>query len=210
MRLSLVVALAALAIALPAFAQTVPDGYRIHAPDRTIDLSLRQDTPSAFHVVIVRRAGAAEDEWRLRLAESVHPSRDSSSSPQSCLPGDTVTNAWRPGCRPPVPTALTATVVRQHIDWIAALRRGDAPSRGQPLQSASLRYEATGQWESEIELAGRRYADVYVARLRLMFRGYCGFLCGWSFAKDRVVVVSRAGDVLAVTGDGPTQVKVSQ
>lgn len=193
-------------VPLPSMAQTVPVGYRIHVPDRTVELALVQDSPSPFHAVITRSAGSADDEWRLRLAEAVHPAGDSLPSLRWCVSRDTAAGPWRPGCRPPVPQALTATVVRQYLDWIAALRRGDPLSgHGLPLSaSVSLGYEATGHWETEFGLEDRRYADVYVVRLRLQARTR-----GWAFTKDRVVVLSRAGDVLAVTGDGPTIVIIS-
>jgi hypothetical protein len=192
-----------------AFSQAVSADYRIWRPDQAVEFSLVQNEPAAFHAVVVRKAGVLEDEWRLRLAESIYPTRESLGAVPTCGPEALPENAWWTTCDPRLPYALTASAVRYYLDWIGALRRGDVQSRGQPLTSGTVRYEASGAWEADFQLDGDRFADVYVARLQLEVQMRCGHLCGWSFRKTRVVVLSRSGDVLGVNGDGRTAVAVS-
>jgi hypothetical protein len=130
-------------------------------------------------------------------------------SPPRCGPEAPSENAWWTTCDPRLPYALTASAVRYYLDWIAALRRGQTPSRRRPLTSGRVRYESSGRWEADFHVAGERFADVYVARMQMEVHVSCGELCGWFFKKERLVVLSRAGDVLAVTGDGRTPVAVS-
>jgi hypothetical protein len=201
----------ALAVALSTHgaAQTVPLGYRIVAGDQRLDLTLQQDSPSAFHAVVVREPGSEQDEPRLRLAESLYPAPEAIARPSTCAADLSSDEPWWTGCDPRVPFALTASAVRFYLDQIAAFRRGQQPSRGRPLRSGAMRYEAIGSWESDVVIEDRSYRDVYVARLNLTWHVNCGELCGWAFSKQRIVVISRSGDVLAVVGDGRTPLAVS-
>lgn len=211
------VLLAAAAIAAgptAAAAQALPTGYRIRVADQAADLRLVQDQPSAFHAMVVRRAATAEGERFLRIAESLYPPRDAVvARGTSCAEVDATEHPWTASCslEPRMPHALTASAVRFHLDRIAAYRRGDFQGLTRPLRTGAMRYEAAGEWLPAFELEGRRFTDVHVVRLSLTWRIRNGpeWYASYSFTKDRIVVFSRGGDVLAVHGDGPTPLAVS-
>ena len=199
--------------AAQASAQALPAGYRVRVEDQALDLTLRQDEPSAFDAVIVRRPASPDDERFLRIAESLYPPRDSVSGARVCpddAPGE---YAWAASCslEPRLPYALTASAVRFYLDRIAAYRRGDFAGLPRRLRHGAMRYEASGEWMPVFEIGGRRFADVHVTRLSLTWRIRNGpeWFATYVFTKERVVVFSRAGDVLAVHGDGRTPVAVS-
>lgn len=195
-------------------AQTLPAGYRIRVADQGADLLLVQDEPSAFHAVVERGAATAEEERFLHIAESLYPSRDSVLARGTpCAEADAAEHPWAASCslEPRMPYALTASAVRFHLDRIAAYRRGDFQGLTRPLRTGAMRYEAAGEWLPTFEMDGRRYTDVHVVRLTLTWRIRNGpeWYASYSFTKNRIVVFSRGGDVLAVHGDGPTPLAVS-
>src|SRR5262245_27764852 len=136
-----------------AAAQTLPAGYHIWQPDQSLDLTLRQDSPSPFHALIRRDTPTPEDEHRVRLAESLYPAADSTRA-RGC-PGKRATeNFWEENCTSQrmSPFALTASAVRHYIDLIASFRRGNfGELRTTPI-SGSVEYHASSRLESGFQI----------------------------------------------------------
>jgi hypothetical protein len=190
-------------------AQTLPLGYHIWPPDQSLDLTLHQNWPSAFHALIRRDAPTPEDERRVRLAESLYPAADSTRA-RACPEKRAADNLWEVSCasQPVSPFALTAGAVKHYIALIARYRSGDFGEVRTPPISGSMEYHASSRLESDFQIRDQRFTDVHVVTLRLHWQLEFGPFSGYSFRKQRVVVFSRSNDVLAVEGDGRTLFRV--
>src|SRR5262249_29693270 len=100
-------------------------------------------------------------------------------------------------------TVITARAVRYYYDLSIALRKNpDMPSGFQATET-SLNYSATMKRIDHFSHAGDAFDDVYVADLNLEWRFRCGAICGMGFTRNKIVVLARNGDVLALYLDNP-------
>src|SRR5262245_38530082 len=119
--------LAASLVAAPpdAGAQKLPVGYYIWLPDQSLTLTLGHDLTSPFQAEIRRDVLTPEDERRIRLAESLYPTADSTRA-RGCPENRAAENFWEHRCSSSYsPYALTSSAVKHYIDLIANFRRGD-------------------------------------------------------------------------------------
>jgi hypothetical protein len=76
--------------------------------------------------------------------------------------------------------------------------------------SSSVDYHASVAFHAMFEQDGRKFADVQVVTLKLVFAQNFATTGteGMQFEKSRTVVLDAKGKVLAVFGDGPTEVPI--
>lgn len=68
---------------------------------------------------------------------------------------------------------------------------------------SSLKYEASIKKMDVYERAGRNFSGVYVANMTLTWGELCGGLCGFGFTRNKIVVMSPSGEILAMFLDDP-------
>lgn len=161
------------------------------------------------HSVRVRRVARTPEERRaLEAAEHTEPPRDSVlAAMHRYRYRDSVPTA------PPLwwarmidgvrwPYAITDAAVRYYLALGRDFRQGNFREvHGLRISSSSFRYIATTQRQAEVTLQARTFRDVYVVHLELLWTHFCGDLCSLNITAERTVIVSRAGEVLLITGD---------
>ena len=184
-------------------------------PDPTVAfLEAAQSLPDSLdvgrpHSVRIRRIARTPQERRaLDAAERADPPRDSVLAAmryRSEESAPTEPRLWWASGSGSVrwPYAITDAAVRYYLAVGRAFRAGDFREvRGLRMSATSLRYIATTEREPEITLQDRTFRDVYVVRLQLTWNEYCGSLCAKNITAERTVIVSPAGEVLLIEGDG--------
>ncbi len=171
-----------------------------------------------FHLKILRSYGDDKEGKLLLLAETAQPPRDDVIA--AIQPGAGAQSIGAEVGQPlwwyasfdgiRVPWAVTSDAIAYYVGVIDSFREGDfGPSAGVAMQKAALTYEADIKRVSHIEMEGKAFDDVYVAHLVLGWSQYCGSECAMAFFKERTVVLTDSGNVLAIFGDGKTKYVVS-
>lgn len=166
------------------------------------------DVGGSHHVRIRRVALTFEERRALEAAERADPPRDSvlaAMRHRSQVSFPTEPRLWWASDPGAVrwPYAITDAAVRYYLAVGSAFRAGDfRETRGLRMSSTRLRYTATVERHAEVTLQERTFRDVYVVRLELGWSEFCGNLCAKSLLADRTVIVSPAGEVLLIDGDG--------
>ena len=109
-----------------------------------------------------------------------------------------------------IPYSIVTESLLYYLNLIHEFERGDfSHSNGITMDSAGLTYSALVESRVEYSREGRTFTDVYVVTLTLDWYQYCGSLCAMGFRKEKIVVFSGQGTILAVFGDGKTRYIVS-
>ncbi|HEV8325711.1 MAG TPA: hypothetical protein VG389_29140 [Myxococcota bacterium] len=181
-------------------------------------LPVTLDLPAPFEVQVRRDAGGPDQARALCLAEAAYPPRadvlaaiDGAHFKLGAVPSDA--RLWWysafDGVR--LAYAVTGDALRYYLDLTTAFARGERAPAGAAVKmlASRLEYAATVRRARTFTRDGRTFADVWVVEMRLDWRDYCGPLCAMGFGKTRTVVLSAAGEVLALFGDGPAAAVVS-
>ncbi len=166
-------------------------------------------TPELSYASSVERFAWSEgDAALIATAESVYPARDDvlaeaetgwfGSDPATLPEGD----LWWYGDFDCVrlPYAITSETVAYYEGLIEQWQAGDFGA-GPVMGSASLNYTAQ-VYHQDTDPEFPEYEDMDVVVMYMEWMHICGPLCGLGFTKDRVVILSALGEVLAVYGDG--------
>jgi hypothetical protein len=190
-------------------------GYEISPRDLATPLASQADTAGPFRVLIDRRAPTASAERLLQVAEATYPPHHAvlaASDRRLSRADSAAVDLWWSttfdGVRQPY--AITNAAVRYYSALTEAYRRGEARQAGSiPMRSNSLTYRATIERRPQFQLEGKTFRDVYVASLSLSWHSYCGPLCAQAVSKQRVVVLTPSGRLVAVSGDGAPNIAAS-
>lgn len=74
---------------------------------------------------------------------------------------------------------------------------------------SELTYRADVESMASFTIDGQTFENLYVVSMRLEWYAYCGTVCAHFFEKERTVVFSEEGTLLAVFGDGETRLGIS-
>jgi hypothetical protein len=107
-----------------------------------------------------------------------------------------------------IPCAITADAVAYYSELIGKYGKLALNRYIQP--SSRLDYHAGVKFHKEFKLDDKTFTDVHVVTLKLSFSQ--NFVAtqteGMQFEKERVVILNAKGEVLHISGDGPTEVSV--
>jgi hypothetical protein len=183
----------------------------IYEPDLSLEIPPVVEKDGNYKVELERSFNGPAEEQLLRTAEAVYdsPIKMVESVLRNArwwaehLPADNEPLWWTGGNdNMRLTTVVTARAVRHYYDLCLALRR-DPRFEGFTMDHTSLVYRGSiKHWETYSHAADK-FSDVYVADLNLEWGHSCGGLCGMGFDRNKVVVLSASGEVLAMYLDAP-------
>ena len=174
------------------------------------------DTAGPFKVLVARTAPDSAALRLLAFAEATYPPKRDVLAACHGTPRERQQLRgerdlwWYTTVGTRVPYAVTSAAVTYFLNRGAALRRLAESQAARPATSrTSLVYRASIEWHDRYEIQGRVYASVYVAALRLSWFQYESPISAQFIDRGRTVVLTSAGAVLYVVGDGPQPALVS-
>jgi hypothetical protein len=107
-----------------------------------------------------------------------------------------------------IPFAITGAAVEYFKKLVEGYQKQDFKRYSEP--SSKLDYQAGVVFHKSFEHEGKTFTDVHVVTLKISFSEHFAATVteGMSFEKQRIVILDAKGTVLAVSGDGPTEVPV--
>jgi hypothetical protein len=107
-----------------------------------------------------------------------------------------------------IPFAVTGAGVEYYRKLVEGYGKQAFKRCSEP--SSKLDYQAGVVFHKEFEHQGKTYRDVHVVTLKLSFSQQfaASETEGMEFEKQRTVILNAEGKVLAISGDGPTEVAV--
>lgn len=189
-----------LALAGAAVAAMVPDAKPKEWPPN----------PVKHEVTVRREAADAKQAEMIAAAEAARPAAEAWRKAAGDGPAPQDESQWwyreELGIR--VPFAVTGAAVAYYTKLVEGYRKQAFTRYVEP--SSRLDYRAEVTLHPEFELDGKKFEDVRVVTLKLSFSQ--NFAAsgteGMQFEKQRTVVFDATGKVLAIGGDGPTEVPV--
>ena len=165
----------------------------------------------AKHVIHIQRDAADDAQKKMiALAESTAPDADAliKAADGQALAKDEV-RWWHGetlGIR--IPYAVTGASVEYYKKLVEGYQKQAFKRYIEP--SSRLDYHASVVFQKEFEHQGKAYKDVHVVTLKLSFSQQFAASTteGMDFEKQRTVILDAKGRVLAISGDGPTEVPV--
>ena len=186
--------------------------FVVYQPDMTIELPQTDRTARFGKVKIARSFANLTEESMLRKAEAVYP------GPNEMI--RQLFGMWDgyPGGRfkemKPIWGAvgndeimqtetITASAVRYYYDVVLAAEKDPKMPSGVEAKGTGLDYEATIRYMDRYKHGEDSYEGVYLANLDLTWAFTCGGLCGMGFTRNKIVVLDRHGEVVAMYLDAP-------
>lgn len=166
--------------------------------------------PEKHRITIRRDAADAAQAGMIATAEAVRPEAAPLRKAIGDGPEPKDASQWwyreELGIR--IPFAVTADAVEYFSKVVGDYRKQEFKRYIEP--SSSVNYHASVTFHAQFEQDGRKFADVHVVTLNLGFTQNFAATDteGMEFTKVRTVVLDAKGKVLAVFGDGPTEVPV--
>lgn len=166
--------------------------------------------PDKHRITIRREAADAAQAKRIATAEAALPEAAALQKAIGDGPKPKDASQWwyreELGIR--IPFAITAGTVEYYSKLVGNYGKQEFKRFLEP--SSSVDYHASVAFHALFEQDGRKFADVHVVTLKLVFAQNFAATGteGMHFEKSRSVVLDAAGKVLAVYGDGPTEVPV--
>lgn len=193
------------------FLQALPGdpkaAWFVFEPDTKIELPETNETDGQFKMQISRSFNGAYEEEMLKKAEAVYP-RSSRSANEvfrnaEYWAEDTpkeMTPLWggRGNDSIQQTSIVTASAVRYYYDLTMTERRNPRLASGFTAQQTHLKYDAAMKYIEKYSHKKDTFEDVYVADLTLEWGFNCGGLCGMGFTRNKVVVLDRSGNVIAM------------
>jgi hypothetical protein len=165
----------------------------------------------ARHVLTIKREAADAKQAGLIAAAEAAPA-DAEALKKAIGEGPAPKDAsqwwYREDLGIRIPFAITGEAVTYHSALIEGYGKQELVRFIEP--SSNLDYHATVAHHAEFTLDGKTHKDVDVVTLRLTFSEQFAATGteGMNFEKQRTVVMDSAGKVLAISGDGVTEVAI--
>jgi hypothetical protein len=163
------------------------------------------------HRVTIRREAADDAQTKMiATAEAVRP--DAAALREAIGEGPEAKDAsqwwYREELGIRIPFALTTEAVDYFTRKVGEYRKQEFKRYLEP--SSSIDYHASVALHPQFERDGRKFDNVHVVTLKLVFMQEFAATTteGMHFEKVRTVVLDEKGKVLAVFGDGPTEAPV--
>jgi hypothetical protein len=180
--------------------------------------------PAKHHVTIRREAADDRQSAMIAAAEAAQPSKerlrkaadagDRNDPPGLAQPKEAPLPAgdkvwWyqeQLGIR--IPFAITADAVAYYSELVG--KYGKQPFNRHAQPSSRLDYRAGVSFHKEFKIDEKTFHDVHVVTLKLTFnQNFAATQSeGMQFEKERVVILDAKGEVLHISGDGPTEVPI--
>lgn len=187
--------------------------FVVYQPDLTIELPQVDRKTLTGNLKIARSYANLTEETMLRKAEAVYPAppvmihqlfRTWGGWPFGKL-NDTLEPLWgAPGNDEIMETeTVTARAVRYYYDVVLAAEKDRKMPSGVEVKATILDYQAAIRYLDRYKHGEDSYEGVYVANLDLMWSFRCGGRCGMGFARNKIVVLGRNGEVIALYLDAP-------
>ncbi len=163
--------------------------------------------PAKHKVVIKREAADKKQLAMIAVAEATQPTKLALEQAAAGDPLPAGEKVWwakeQLGIR--VPCAITAEAVTYYADLVGNYGKKALTRFSEP--SSNLGYHAGIKFHQEFKLEGKTFKEVHVVTLKLSFSQHFAATAteGFSFEKERVVVLDANGKVLHVVGDGLTE-----
>ena len=189
-----------LALCVPTPAAMTPDAKEKNWPAN----------PQQHQISIRREAADAAQKMMISTAEKTRPDAEAlrkamGDDPQ---PKDAFQWWYREELGIRIPFAVTAEAVDYFSKLVGDYGKQEFKRYVEP--SSSVDYHASVAFHLRFEHNGRKFADVHVVTLKLVFMQNFAATGteGMQFEKVRTVVLDANGKVLAIGGDGPTEVPI--
>lgn len=163
------------------------------------------------HVVQIQRKAATEaDRKMIAAAEAAVPDKEALQKALGDKPMARDEVQWwhqeQLGVR--IPFAVTGAAVEYFRKLVEGYQKQAFKRYSEP--TSKLDYEAGVAFHKSFEHEGRTFKDVHVVTLKLSFSEHFAATVteGMDFEKHRIVILDAKGAVLAIYGDGPTEVPV--
>lgn len=187
--------------------------FVVYQPDLTIELPQADRRTLTGKLKIARSYGNPAEETMLRKAQAVYPAPPEMIHqlfwmwrgwPSGKL-NDTLEPLWGvPGDDEIMETnTVTARAVRYYYDVVLAAEKDRKMPSGVEVKATTLDYQAAIHYLDRYKHGEDSYEGVYVANLDLMWGFRCGALCGMGFTRNKIVVLDRNGEVIALYLDAP-------
>jgi hypothetical protein len=189
-----------LALCIPSPAAITPDSKVKDWPAK----------PEKHRVSIRREAADAAQAKLIATAEAARPEAAALRKAMGDGPEPKDASQWwyREVLGIRIPFAITAGTVEYYSKLVGDYGKQEFKRFLEP--SSSVDYHASVAFHAMFEQDGRKFADVQVVTLKLVFAQNFAATGteGMQFEKSRTVVLDAKGKVLAVYGDGPTEVPI--
>jgi hypothetical protein len=166
--------------------------------------------PAKHQLTVSRKAADATQARMIAAAEEAKPAAEALRKAIGDGPAPTDESQWwyRETLGIRIPIAVTADAVAYYSKLVEGYQKQVFERYMEP--SSSLTYQAASTFHPQFEHGGRKFKDVHVVTLKLSFsQNFAATVTeGMEFQKERAVVLDVAGKVLAIIGDGPTEVPV--
>ena len=184
----------------------------------TVSAAITQDSkeqtwpanPVKHRITIRREAGDAAQAKMIATAEAARPEAAALRKAIGEGPEPKDPSQWwyREDLGIRIPFAVTAGAVGYFSKLVEDYRKQEFKRYIEP--SSSVDYHASVAFHSQFEHGGRKFPDVHVVTLKLVFTQNFAATGteGMEFTKERTVVLDAQGKVLAIAGDGPTEVPI--
>jgi hypothetical protein len=189
-----------LALCVPSPAAMTPDAKEKDWPAN----------PEKHRITIRREAADAAQAKLIATAEAAGPEAAALRKAIGDGPEPKDVSQWwyREDLGIRIPFAVTSGAVEYFSKLVGDYGKQEFKRYMEP--SSSLDYHAAVAWHPQFEHDGKKFADVHVVTLKLVFSQNFAATGteGMQFEKSRTVVLDAKGKVLAVFGDGPTEVPI--
>jgi hypothetical protein len=184
----------------------------VYEPDLDIELPQTSENKGSFQMEIARSFADSIQDGMLKKAEAVY-SRPSTSVEEIFRSLEYWANEY-PKEMAPVwgmrgndniqqASIVTARAVRYYYDLTLTERKNPHLTTGFTAEGTSLKYGASIKLVDKYTHKRETFEDVYVADLTLQWSFNCGMLCGMGFTRNKVVLLDRSGNVIAMFLDAP-------
>jgi hypothetical protein len=179
----------------------------VYEPDLSIELPQTSENKGSFQMEIARSFADSIQDDMLKKAEAVYsgPSKSveeifksleywANEYPKQMAP------VWGMRANDDIQQAniVTARAVRYYYDLTLAARKNPRMPTGFNAVGTSLKYNAAIKLVDKYTHKKETFEDVYVADLTLEWSFNCGMLCGMGFTRNKVVLLDRSGNVIAM------------
>lgn len=188
-------------------------GLCLPAPSAMIEGAREKTWPAnpEKHQVTIRREAADDSQTKMiATAEAARP--DAAALREAIGEGPEAKDPsqwwYREELGIRIPFALTTEAVDYFTRKVEEYRKQEFKRHLEP--SSSVDYHASVALHPQFERNGRKFDNVHVVTLKLVFMQQFAATTteGMQFEKVRTVVLDEKGKVLAVFGDGPTEVPI--
>ncbi|HEY4838650.1 MAG TPA: hypothetical protein VIH72_08590 [Candidatus Acidoferrales bacterium] len=179
----------------------------VYEPDLKIELPETNENEAPFKMQIARSFNGSYEEEMLKKAEAVYltPSKSFEEDFKSLyywaeeVPKEMTPIGGTPANDDIKQTnVVTARAVRYYYDLTIAERKNPHLPSGLTAQQTNLKYDASIKHFDQYSHNKDKFEDVYVADLTLEWGFNCGGLCGMGFTRNKLVVLDREGNVIAM------------